>query len=186
MAFSGITKLISQLTATTSISDTDNLIVGNTDAKKITWAQIISIINNKLHVGDLSYLSTSKKKDLVAAINEVYYNDMWSNLQTVGSQQGITLKYKYTKSLVEIIYEGTLTKDVTYGAGTIGYSFPEMPEEYLPPLNLREPIFCPSNNNALCLRIFPYSTKQWSISSESKTHKSVSEYLFGSFIYSRR
>ena len=54
MAFSGITKFISQLTATESISDTDNLIVGNTDAKKITWAQIIALIKTKLNIGNTS------------------------------------------------------------------------------------------------------------------------------------
>ena len=54
MAFSGVTKLINQLTATTSIADTDNLIVGNTDAKRVTWAQIISLIKEKLNIGNTS------------------------------------------------------------------------------------------------------------------------------------
>ena len=54
MAFSGRTKLISQLTESTSIADSDNLIVGNTDAKKITWAQIIALIKTKLNIGSTS------------------------------------------------------------------------------------------------------------------------------------
>ena len=71
MAFSGITKLISQLTATTSISDTDNLIVGNTDAKKITWAQIIALIKTKLNIGneDISGIGDGTITGALAGLN---------------------------------------------------------------------------------------------------------------------
>lgn len=73
MAFSGITKFISQLTATKSISDTDNLIVGNTDAKKITWAQIIALIKTKLNIGNTS-LDGIGDGTLTGAITELNSN----------------------------------------------------------------------------------------------------------------
>lgn len=110
----------------------------------------------------------------------------WSNIIKIGASQGITLSYKYTDRLVEIIYEGTIVGGINYGAGTVGYTFPAMPSDFLPLHNFRHGIFSPLNNHALCLRIYPYSTSNWSISSESVDHKAVSEYVFGSFIYSRR
>lgn len=110
----------------------------------------------------------------------------WSDVIKIGVSQGITLSYKYTDRLVEIIYEGTIVGGINYGAGTVGYTFPAMPSEFLPAFNIRHGIFSPLNNHALCLRIYPYSTSNWSLSSESVNHKAVSEYVFGSFIYSRR
>ena len=85
-----------------------------------------------------------------------------------------------------MIYEGTLVNGTNYGAGTVGYNYPAMPSEFLPSFNIRHGIFCPRNNHALCIRIYPYATSNWSISSESADHKAVGEYVFGSFIYSRR
>lgn len=79
MAFSGITKFINQLTATESISDTDNLIVGNTDAKKITWAQIIALIKTKLNIGNTS-LDGIGDGTLTGAVAELN-----SNLMTIDS-----------------------------------------------------------------------------------------------------
>lgn len=110
----------------------------------------------------------------------------WSDTIEIGSSQGITLSYKYTDRLVEIIYEGTIVGGTNYGAGSVGYTFPAMPSDFLPAFNIRHSIFSPLNNHALCIRIYPYATSNWSVSSESANHKAVSEYVFGSFIYSRR
>lgn len=48
MAFSGIGKLISALTAQTSIADTDCFMVGTNDVKKITWENVVAAIKTKL------------------------------------------------------------------------------------------------------------------------------------------
>lgn len=113
-------------------------------------------------------------------------NSAWSDLIEIGVTQGVSLKYRYTKKLVEIVYEGTLVNGTVYGAGTIGYRFPAMPSEFLPSINFRHGIFCPKNNNNLCIRIYPYVLNNWSISSESVSLTAAGEYVFGSFIYARR
>ena len=185
MAFSGITKLISQLTATTSISDTDNLIVGNTDAKKITWAQIIALIKTKLNIGneDISGIGDGTITGALAGLNG---NMNWSDAITLGSTCGIEMKYRYNKYFVEIQYGGTLPSGVGFGAGTNGYEFPSMPEEFLPGSNIRQPIFCPGNGNKLCIRIYPWATDKWSIAPGSVGITSVQEYIAGTFVYARR
>ena len=48
MAFSGITKLINDLTEQTTIQDTDYMIIGGADAKKIKWTNIITKIKNTI------------------------------------------------------------------------------------------------------------------------------------------
>lgn len=48
MEFSGIGKLISALTEQTGIADTDCLMVGTNDVKKIAWANVIATIKAKL------------------------------------------------------------------------------------------------------------------------------------------
>lgn len=192
MAFSGITKLISQLTATTSISDTDNLIVGNTDAKKITWAQIIALIKTKLNIGSTSISGigdgtvTGAIKKNADDIDGLNGNMNWSDAITLGSTYGIEMKYRYNAKFVEIEYGGTLPGGVGFGAGTNGYEFPSMPEEFLPVSNIRQPIFCPGNGNKLCIRIYPWATDKWSIAPGSIELKSVQEYIAGTFVYARR
>lgn len=45
---------ISGLTEGTTMADTDNMVFGGTDAKKITWANVLSLIKSKLNIGSTS------------------------------------------------------------------------------------------------------------------------------------
>ena len=92
-------------------------------------------------------------EESVAGLNG---NMNWSDAITLGSTYGIEMKYRYNKYFVEIQYGGTLPDGVGFGAGTNGYEFPSMPEEFLPASNIRQPIFCPGNENKLCIRIYPW------------------------------
>ena len=110
----------------------------------------------------------------------------WSDAITLGSTYGIEMKYRYNKYFVEIQYGGTLPDGVGFDAGTNGYEFPPMPEEFLPASNIRQPIFCPGNGNKLCIRIYPWATDKWSIAPGSMGITSVPEYIAGTFVYTRR
>lgn len=161
-------------------------LLGNTDISDIedgTVTGAIAGLNG--NVGDLSWLSTEEKKDLVAAVNELYWKMEWSDAITLGSTYGIEIKYRYNAKFVEIQYGGTLPGGVGFGAGTNGYEFPSMPKEFLPASNIRQPIFCPGNGNKLCIRIYPLATDKWSIAPGSVGFTSTQEYIAGTFVYAR-
>lgn len=132
---------------------------------------------------DISSIEDGTVTGALAGLNE---NMNWSDIITLGSTYGIEMKYRYNKYFVEIQYGGTLPGDVGFGAGTNGYEFPSMPEEFLPVSNIRQPIFCPGNGNKLCIRIYPWATDKWSIAPGSTGLKSVQEYIAGTFVYARR
>lgn len=62
--------LIKDLEEQTTASDIDYMIIGGTDAKKITWSTIANLIKAKLGIGTASDLTTSNK-EIVGAINEL-------------------------------------------------------------------------------------------------------------------
>lgn len=143
------------------------------------WNKFKAIIGNK----DISGIGDGTVTGALVGLNG---NMNWSDAITLGSTYGIEMKYRYNKCFVEIQYGGTLPSGVGFGAGTNGYEFPSMPEEFLPGSNIRQPIFCPGNGNKLCIRIYPWATDKWSIAPGSVGLTSTSEYIAGTFIYTRR
>lgn len=143
---------------------------------------ILTVISLKNTVDELN----SNLTDVEESIAGLNGNMNWSDAIPLGSTYGIEMKYRYNKYFVEIQYGGTLPDGVGFGAGTNGYEFPSMPEEFLPASNIRQPIFCPGNENKLCIRIYPWDTDKWSIAPGSMGITSVPEYIAGTFVYSRR
>ena len=147
---------------------------------------------NNVTSTEVGYLEgvTSNIQDQIDTLNsnlsELNGNMNWSDAITLGSTYGIEMKYRYNAKFVEIQYGGTLPDGVGFGAGTNGYEFPSMPEEFLPGSNIRQPIFCPGNGNKLCIRIYPWATDKWSIAPGSMGLTSVPEYIAGTFVYARR
>lgn len=117
MAFSGITKLISQLTATTSISDTDNLIVGNTDAKKITWAQIIALIKTKLNIGneDISGIGDGTITGALAGLNGKIKTQSFAGRVNLPSKGEGHVDMGRLNIPTGYTYIGVISKDSDYG-----------------------------------------------------------------------
>ena len=67
------TILISGLSEQTTADDTDYMVIGGIDAKKIRWKNIWTLIREKLGIGDASELETASK-EVVGAINELNTN----------------------------------------------------------------------------------------------------------------
>lgn len=143
------------------------------------WQKFMGVIG----YADISGIGDGTVKGAIAGLNG---NMNWSDAITLGSTYGIEMKYRYNAKFVEIQYGGTLPDGVGFGAGTNGYEFPSMPEEFLPGSNIRQPIFCPGNGNKLCIRIYPWATDKWSIAPGSMGLTSVPEYIAGTFVYARR
>lgn len=77
MQFTGIGKLISNLEEKTTIEDTDCLITGTSDAKKITWANVFSVISNGIKAKILEWTFTNlgtTNKTIIGAVNELNMN----------------------------------------------------------------------------------------------------------------
>lgn len=77
MAFSGITKLISQLTESASASDTDNLIIGGSDAKKITFSNFKKAI---LNISNLSSTTSISDADNLIVGNTDAKKITWAQI----------------------------------------------------------------------------------------------------------
>ena len=98
MAFSGVGKFLSDLTAQTAATDTDLVPIGAPGTlKKITFANLrkalgVDTINTS--IGTLTSLSTTTKTSLVDAINEIF-----TSVDTLNSKIGIkTLYYEVSAS----------------------------------------------------------------------------------------
>lgn len=61
---------INQLVEQTTAADTDCMVIGGTDAKKIKWSTICNLIKAKLGIGTVANLRTASK-ELVGAVNEL-------------------------------------------------------------------------------------------------------------------
>ena len=131
MAFSGRTKLISQLTESTSIADSDNLIVGNTDAKKITWAQIIALIKTKLNIGSTSIADIGDGTITGAIKNNA------DNIDELNGKMNTEIDTDYTNGKIKIYKNGNVVT-VSYledwigvPVGNVGAIY-NLPPEYRP------------------------------------------------------
>lgn len=69
MAFSGLVQLIQDLLEKTDASDTDNLIIGGSTAKRISMLNLLRYIRGKLKIGteDISEVSPT----VTEAINKI-------------------------------------------------------------------------------------------------------------------
>ena len=118
MAFSGVGKFLSDLTAQTAATDTDLVPIGAPGTlKKITFANLrkalgVDTINTS--IGTLTSLSTTTKTSLVDAINEIFTSVDTLNRKLVWVQAGdvtggtsISLPGAWNELSVMVIGTGT-------------------------------------------------------------------------------
>lgn len=104
-AISVQTKKATELTSISSLSDSNVMLVHDgSGLKKITYGNLKSKI-----IGDL--------ENKVKALEN---GKKWSNDVTLGSVYGVRFKYRYNDDYVFLIYDGSLTNNLTFTAGT-GY-----------------------------------------------------------------
>ena len=104
-AISVQTKKATELTSISSLSDSNVMLVHDgSGLKKITYGNLKSKI-----IGDLENKITALEN-----------GKKWSNTVTLGSVYGITFKYRYNDDYVFLTYDGSLTNNLTFTAGT-GY-----------------------------------------------------------------
>lgn len=112
-------------------------------------------------------------------------NLIWSNLVTLGTNCGITIKYRYNGYFVEYIYSGTLEAKALTG-GSNGYVIGTMPKDLMPKTNSMIP-FAASNtvNKDAYLMCFPGGTpNSWRLAA-TKNLTLVPEYICGTFLLGR-
>ena len=110
MAFSGITKLIQNLTAKTTVADTDNFIFGGSDIFRITFANLVKAIGG----ATISTLQTDSK-EIVGAINELN-TDIASNIVVVAKQIAIKHNTGFYQTSISV------AKDGYHAIGVTGHS----------------------------------------------------------------
>lgn len=80
--FSGISKLISQLTEKEIPEDADNIIIGSGSANRVTWTNLVSALVNRA----IESLNTTNKT-ISGAINELLGNSVKTAVGTTTTQQ---------------------------------------------------------------------------------------------------
>lgn len=80
--FSGISKLISQLTEKETPEDADNIIIGSGSANRVTWPNLVSALVNRA----IESLNTTNKT-ISGAINELLGNSVKTAVGTATTQQ---------------------------------------------------------------------------------------------------
>ena len=104
-AISVQTKKATELTSISSLSDSNVMLVHDgSGLKKITYGNLKSKI-----IGDL------EKK-----ITTLENGKTWSSVVTLGSVYGVAFKYRYNNDYIFLTYDGSLTNNLTFTAGT-GY-----------------------------------------------------------------
>ena len=111
MAFSGITKLISQLTEVTSASDADNLIIGGSDTKKITFSNLKKSI---LNISNLSATTSISDSDNLIVSNTDAKKITWARIIAL-----IKTKLNIGSTSLSGIGDGTITGAIKQNAADL-------------------------------------------------------------------
>lgn len=133
------TVAISDLAEQTTAADTDYMVIGGADMKKIKWSTIIALIKTKLGIGDASELTTASK-ELVGGVNElktVLNGENWKTA-TLGSaflpyNAASTVTYRKKAGFVEI--RGAIKPSAAIASGGKATIF-TLPVGYRPPFEM--------------------------------------------------
>ena len=112
---------ISDLTEQTTAADTDYMVIGGADIKKIKWSAVISLIKAKFGIGDTSKLNTTSK-ELVGGINELNDKFIYS---TAEKQVGIWINGSplYRKTIIFNTELTAGTNNIPHNISNIGTYF---------------------------------------------------------------
>ena len=134
MAISGITKLINDLTEQTTIQDTDYMIIGGADAKKIKWTNIITKIKNTI-------MSDSGWKTATLTSNFALYGSGGSPV-------------RYRKIGNKVMIEGVVSPTKTLTSSATSIAMFTLPDGYRP--TKAKYLVCPGSiKNSWLLTVSP-------------------------------
>ena len=80
MAFSGVTKLINALVEQTIVQDSDYMIIGGADAKKIKWTNIVAKIKDTI-MPDSGWLTLPLSSGVTPASGEAQYRKVGNTVE---------------------------------------------------------------------------------------------------------